>query len=244
MKVGIHTDMALQVLRDCPNKDILTFLLEGTVKIGWKEKKDNSKKEQWLKEWMDMPDNKKHSSKMSNDHSYKIEKDGKKFKIVFAGTKTEQATVVARLKYAVRDIKEWKVEEEYRVCAIALAKSLHWVIDMSSPPHTLAGWDDKLHSKAETDFDASWKSFYKPSLIKFGRKGIITDVYGWAKGNIESRYSKNELLLKLYSSGGSIKKGDGTTLGEDVIKNLAQNMADYLAYIDSKIDCSKLVGKV
>jgi hypothetical protein len=244
MKAIVHTEMTFKFLTDYPNKDLRKFLLEGTAKIGWKEKKIEAKKEQWLKEWMDMPDNVKHSSKMSNDHSYKIERAQGKFKIAFAGTKVEQATVVARLKYAARDIKEWCVEEEYRVCAISLAKSIHWVVDMSTPPHTLAGWDDRLHSKIETDFDNLWKSMYDLSVIKLGRKDLITDVYRWAKGNIEERYAKNCAILDLYKSGGSIKKGPGKDMGMDVIKNLTQNLADYFAYIDKKINFSKMAGKV
>ncbi len=61
------------------------------------------------------------------------------FRIVFAKSGDDQATVVARLKYAARSVKEWKVEEEYRSCALELAKSIHWVIDMSSPSHVVAG---------------------------------------------------------------------------------------------------------
>jgi hypothetical protein len=247
MLAEIHKELAYQVIADYPDQNALNFLLNGIAKPEWK--KDQATKIQWLKEWMDMPDSNKHSSKLKNDHSYKIKRINNKFKICFAETGANQATVIARLKYSARDISEWKIEEEYRVCALELAKSIHWVIDISSPPHTSAGWEAKdnngtnLHSKIENDFDKVWKKYYDKSSIIFGRKDEIDDIYRWAKNIVESKYDKNMELLKLYQSKGSITKAEGIILGKEVIHNLAQNLADYLAHIDKKINFDKLLSK-
>ncbi|HCJ66915.1 MAG TPA: hypothetical protein DHV62_06210 [Elusimicrobia bacterium] len=244
MHAKIHKELAFQLLEDYPNPNLLKFLVEGTAKQGWKEKKDKAIKEKWLKEWMDMPDNKKHSSKQKNDHSYKLEKIGKTFRIKFIGKKPDQGTVIARLKYDSRDVKEWKVEEEIRTCAIELAKSIHWVIDFSTPPHTVAGWNDKEHAKIEKDFDKVWEKLYDKKKIKFGRIKQIKDIYRWAKKFVEEKYARNCDLLNIYRSRGSILKGKGKSLGQEVILDLAQNLADYLAYHDKMLNFSKMVTLV
>jgi len=248
MLAEIHKEMAYQVISDDAKTNALTFLLNGIAKPEWKT--DSATKIKWLKEWMDMPDNSKHSSKQKNDHSYKINKIGNKFKIEFAETGADQATVIARLKYSARDIGEWKVEEEYRVCALELAKSIHWVIDVSSPPHTSFGWEAKsnngknYHSKIENDFDKVWKKYYDKTKIKFGRKDEIKDIYRWAKKYVEDNYDRNMKLLDIYRIKGSILKDEGETLGREVIMDLAQNLADYIALIDKKINYSKLITKL
>jgi hypothetical protein len=134
------------------------------------------------------------------------------------------------------------VEEEYRVCALELAKSIHWVVDLSSPAHTVAGWPDDLHSKSESDFDALWKELYVPSKVVFGRKDVIKDVYRWAKGFIESRYDRNMRLLGVYQAGGSIKDAAHKSLGREVVADIAQNLADYLAYCDRTLGFAKTLG--
>lgn len=240
MHAKVHKEMALQVIEDYPNANLLRFLIEGVAKPEWK--KDMKTKVKWLKEWMDMPDNKKHSSKMKNDHSYKIEKTDKGFKIKFIGGRGEQATVIARLKYDSRDIKEWKVEEELRASALELAKSIHWVVDFSTPPHTTVGWSDKEHSEIEKDFDKLWKEFYDKDKINFGRKKEIKDIYRWAKKFVEDRYERNMKLLALYRSGGSIKDTNGKNLGKEVICDVAQNLADYLSYQDRVLDFGEMAG--
>ena len=240
MQQEVHREMAFQALSDYPNKDLLTFLLLGVSKPEWG--KDEAIKIKWLKEWMDMPDNQRHTSKLKNDHSYKIAKTPTGFEVKFIAKTLDQATVVARLKYAVRDIDEWETEEEPRPCAIALAKSVHWVIDSSTPPHTLADWGTKEHSAIETDFDNTWKDLYKKAAVTYGRKNQIKDVYLWAKSFIEEKYDRNCRLLKIYTSKGSIKKGDGAPLGQEVIQDVLQNLADYFAHIENKIDLKKLIA--
>ena len=103
MYAAIHKDMAFQVISDYPKATALEFLLKGVAKPEWGT--DEATKRKWLKEWMDMPDDSKHSSKMKNDHSYKLAKADNGFRIVFAKSTDDQATVVARLKYAARDVK-------------------------------------------------------------------------------------------------------------------------------------------
>jgi hypothetical protein len=242
MYAKIHKEMAFQVLSDCPKPSVLEFLLKGIAKPEWD--KDIVTKRKWLKEWMDMPDDNKHSSKMKNDHSYKLNKIDKGFRIAFAKATDDQATVIARLKYSARDVKEWKIEEEYRCCALELAKSIHWVIDSSSPAHVIAGWSNDDHSKLEEDFDQVWKTYYDKSLVKFGRKDEIQDIYRWAKKRIEEKYDRNLGLKQMYESGGSIKKGQGQAVGKEVLQEVAQNIADYLAYIDRMIDFDKVSAKL
>jgi hypothetical protein len=235
MKSIIHREMAFQVLSDFPNPQLLEFLIEGVAKKEWK--KSRGTKERFLKDWMDMPDSNKHGSKLKNDHSYKLRKTDKGFKVEFAKTGGDQATVVARLKYAARDIKEWKEEEEYRVCALELAKSIHWLIDVSSPSHTLAGWTDKLHSRLEKDFDRIWRPTYTSGQkqIVFSRKNRIKDIYRWAMDFARASYDRNARLLEVYQQGGSILKGKGVALGREVILDIAQNLADYLAFTEKRI---------
>lgn len=242
MHAGIHKEMAFQLLKDYPNQNLLKFMIEGTAKPEWKE--DSATKIKWLKEWMDMPDNRHHSSKQTNDHSYKLRKTNKGFKIAFIGNRPDQGTVIARLKYDSRDVKEWKVEEETRTCAIELAKSIHWVIDFSTPPHTVADWSDREHSKIEKDFDKTWKTFYNRKDIKFGRKNETKDIYRWAKKFVEDRYDRNCKLLEIYRSGGSILKGEGRELGKQVITDLAQNLADYLSHQDKILNFDKMASSL
>lgn len=242
MHAKIHKEMAFQVLSDCPKPSVMEFLLKGISKPEWN--KDDATKRKWLKEWMDMPDDSKHSSKMKNDHSYKLLKLEKGFRISFAKSADDQATVVARLKYSSRDVKEWEVEEEYRCCALELAKSIHWVIDSSSPAHVIAGWSDADHSRLEKDFDQVWASYYDKSQIKYGRKKEIRDIYRWAKKKIEDQYDRNLQLKQLYEGGNSIKKGDGQAIGKEVIREIAQSLADYIAYIDRMINFDKVSTKL
>lgn len=239
MNSGIHKEMAYQIISEFPIPSALEFLLKGISKKEWG--RDNRTKIRWLKEWMDMPDSNTHSSKLKNDHSYKLTKVNDKFKIVFAKTGADQATVVARLKYSARDIKEWQIEEEYRVCALELAKSIHWVIDMSSPSHVIYGWDAKLHSKLEKDFDKLWKKFYDKNNIKFNRKNEIKDIYRWAKQKIEDSYDRNNELLNIYKNKGNIESGRGNVLAKEVIQNLAQNIVDYLHYVNKNIDFNNII---
>ena len=239
MKAIIHKELTFQIISEFPNPNALEFLLKGISKPEWG--KDRPTKIRWLKEWMDMPDSNTHSSKLKNDHSYKLTRSNGKFKIVFAKTGTDQATVVARLKYSARNVKEWQLEEEYRACALELAKSFHWVVDMSSPSHVIFGWDNKLHSKIEGHFDMLWKKYYDKNKIKFNRKNSIKDIYRWAKQNIEDSYERNKELLSIYKEKGTIKDGRGAELGKEVIQNLVQNIADYLHYINKKIDFNKMI---
>ncbi len=239
MQAKVHKEMAYQVIQDFPNPNLLEFLLDGVSKPEWK--KDQPTKVRWLKEWMDMPDNSHHSSKQKNDHSYKLMKTDKGFKIKFIGNTADQATVVARLKYAARDIREWKVEEEPRVAALELAKSIHWVIDFSTPPHTIADWDDELHEKVEDDFDKRWMDFYSKAKIDLTRKDQIKDIYRWAKAFIEGKYDRGCQLLEIYKAKGSMKEGAGQQLGREVILDLAQNLADYLAWLDRMINFDKVL---
>lgn len=243
MHAKIHSDMTYKFLQDYPNKNALDFLLGSIAKSEWNWA-DKSRIE-WLKKWMDMPDSKVHTSKIKNDHSYKIKKVGKKYKIDFAKSGADQATVVARIKYDFRDVTEWKKEHEYRTCGIELAKSIHWIIDFSTPPHTISGWNDTTHSKFEKDCDKNWKSLYDNCLtnVKFNRKKHIKDIYRWAKQNIEDRYEANLKLLNLYQNGGSITKGKGKTMGTEMMTNLLQNLADYLAYVDRRIDFEDSLAK-
>lgn len=245
MKKGIHRDMAYQTLRDYKNPQMFEFLTEGTARPDWGT--DKKTKAEWLKEWMDMPDNTDHAqTKMSNDHSYKLKKDGKgNFRIVFIKNKADQGTVLARLKSAARDAHEWADESEPRSCAITIAKSIHWVIDMSSPSHTCAAWDTYMHSKMEDDFDRMWKKFYDPKkVIKKAHNDRIKDIYRWGMGFIRDRYDRNLELYQMYKSGGSIKKGKGEKLGKEVIADISQNIADYLAYVEKKIKLEKTLKEM
>ena len=51
-------------------------------------------------------------------------------------------------------------------------------------------------------------------------------------------------LPNIYRTKGSILKDEGETLGREVIMNLAQNLADYIALIDKKINYGKLITKL
>ena len=242
MKAKIHKEMAYQVIIDYPEPQLAEFLIKGVAKPDWN--KDRVTRIRWVKEWMDMPDDKKHSSKLSNDHSYKIAKKGNSYTVQFNQGNAEQATVVARLKYAVRDMREWRVEEEPRICALELLKSIHWVVDMSSPSHTIVGWDDRLHSKVETDFDAVWTKFYDKKSIEFKRSTDMEDIYRWARAFIVSKYDRNEKLLNLYKLGGSIRSGDGAALGREIITDIGQNLADYFGYCDKMLNYNKLQAEL
>ena len=80
MLAKIHKEMAFQIISDYPKTSVKDFLLNGIAKPEWE--KDDNTKIKWLKEWMDMPDDSHHSSKLKNDHSYKITKmvnDSKSF---------------------------------------------------------------------------------------------------------------------------------------------------------------------
>ena len=245
MLAKIHKEMAFQIISDYPKTSVKDFLLNGIAKPDWE--KDEQTKIKWLKEWMDMPDDSHHSSKLKNDHSYKITKDGKRFKIVFAKSGDDQATVIARLKYSARDIHEWKVEEEYRVCALELAKSIHWVIDLSSPSHTSYGWEAEqnngtsYHSKIEHDFDKVWQKYYDKNNIKWCKKNPFNDIYKWGKKFVEDKYERNLKLLELYQGKKTmIKNKDAENIGREVILDLVQNLADYLSYIDKRINFDKM----
>jgi hypothetical protein len=235
MHAGVHKEMAFQVLQDYSNPSLLQLLLKGVAKPDWRM--SGKTREQWLMEWMDMPDDRKHSSKMRNDHSYKIEKDRQgKFRIRFIATTRDQATVIARLKYDSRDVKEWKVEEEWRTCALELAKSIHWVIDLSTPPHTVAGWTDGAHSAIEKDFDALWRGWYDKKHVDAGRKQKIGDIYRWAKAFVEGRFARNDALRQAYESGGSIRKKPSDKLGAEVIADVVTNLGAYIAHMDRLIN--------
>ncbi len=242
MRYGIHKEMAFQVLSDYPKQSALDFLVKGVAKPEWN--KDMATKKKWLKEWMDMPDSDKHSSKLKNDHSYKLTSTPMGFKIVFAKSGPDQATVVARLKYAARSVREWKVEEEYRSCALELAKSIHWVVDMTSPSHVVAGWGSDDHSKVEVHFDRVWRSCYDKGRIAFERTDQIKDIYRWAKKRIEDNYARNLELKQIYEGGGSILQGRGKEIAQEVVLDVAQNLADYLAYTDKQINFDKIVTKL
>jgi hypothetical protein len=77
----------------------------------------------------------------------------------------------------------------------------------------------------------------KPSgalrLQSHGPKGIHLSPDALRKG-IE-RDSLNARLLEVYQSGGSILKGKGVALGREVILDIAQNLADYLAFTEKRI---------
>ncbi len=239
MQKGIHREMTYKILEDFPIPNALQFLLKGIAKKEWEiEDADYPRR---LQDWIDMPDSNVHLSRLMNDHSYKLDKNNGKFKIEFARTHFEQSTVVARLTYSSRGVEEWQEEDEYRACALELAKSLHWVVDMSSPSHVIVGWDKKLHTKLEEDFDDLWGKYYDKGKINFKRKNEIKNIYKWAKQNIENSYKRNSELLTIYSNKGTIKDGRGSELGKEVIQNLAQNVVDYLHYINKKIDFDKLV---
>jgi hypothetical protein len=249
MKKMIHMEMAYQVIADFSaerKNDCLEFLIEGVVSPLWSEtvRRDRNARIRQLKEWMDMPDDKKHSSKMSNDHSYKLEKAGDRLKIRFAKTDVEQATVLSRLKHSAREIKEWKEEDEYRVCALELLKSVHWVVDFNSPAHVCAGWDDACHSKSESDFDGKWRGLYDKSRIAFGRKAVIKDSYRWAKAIAEKNYERHLKLKRLYEDGRSIADPANEEIAREVIFDIAQNLADYLAYTDKRIDFKATLAKL
>jgi len=243
MQAGIHKELCFKLISEPRYESLKRFLIESVVKKGWPNKDEETKIE-WVKEWMDMPDSDKHGSKLKNDHSYKISIKDNKTHIEFAKSAGEQATVVARLKYAARDIKEWKEEEEFRVCGLELLKSIHWVVDFTSPSHTVAGWPQDMHSKIEEDFDKTWETIYSTQEIKFNRTGYIKDIYRWAKDFIEKNYKRNCDLLALYQKGGSIKKGEGIQMGQAVIKDVIQNLADYFAYIDKKIDYKNIYNSL
>lgn len=234
MYAGIHMEMAFKVLEDYSNPKLLQFLIENTAKPG--ANISAGTREKWLKEWMDMPDDSKHGSKIKNDHSYKLEKTERGFKIKF-GKSADLGTVIARLKYAARDINEWAIEDEGRTCALEFLKSIHWVIDFSSPSHTCAEWDDKQHSRSEEDFDEKWQEYYVK--IK-SPKEKIEDVYRWAKRFVEARYDRNLKLCQIYKNKGSIKN-DGEKIGREVIRDVAQNLVDYFAYMENKKAFSKLL---
>jgi hypothetical protein len=244
MHEKIHKELTYEFLKHPKNKEALDFLLLAIAKPEWNWA--NNSRIEWLKTWMDAPDAKIHSSKIKNDHSYKIKQVGSRFQIEFAKKGSDQATVVARLKYDFRDVTEWKKEHEYRTCGIELAKSVHWVVDLSTPPHTITGWSDSLHSKIEKDFDKNWNTIYTKCVdkVKFNRKKQIKDIYRWAKKNIEDRYAINKQLLELYEKKGSILKGNGVNLGMDVMKNLLQNLADYFAYVNEKIGFLKTYNQL
>ena len=235
MHAKVHKELAYQALQDYPKPALLRFLLKAVAKPDWK--KNEATRVRWLKEWMDMPDDRHHSSKMRNDHSYKLEKNPQgKFVIKFIAKTKDQATVVARLKYDARDVAEWKVEEEWRTCGLEPAKSIHWVIDVTTPPHTVAGWDDGEHSAIEKHFDELWSNWYDPTDVIKGTKQKIPDIYRWAKAFAENRYDRNAELRDIYRAGGSIKKkGRGEQLGKAVIADVALNLGAYLAYLDRRI---------
>jgi hypothetical protein len=242
----IHTDMALKVISQDANA--LAFLLNGVSKPRWKT--PDTQKETWLKEWMDSPDHKGHQFISKNDHSYKLDKEKNKFVIRFIKKRADQGTVVERLKLSVRQILDWKTEEEYRICSIELAKSIHWIVDVTSPPHTSFGWEEdenngkNLHCEIESDFDNEWKKLLDLNKTEFGRANEIKDIYKWAKALAESRYDRNIELLKLYRANKSIKKPEGKKLAQDVIQDIAQNIADYLAFIDKKIKFNLIIPKL
>ena len=58
---------------------------------------------------------------------------------------------------------------------------------------------------------------------------------------MENKYDRNMKLLEFYKSKNSmIKNKETEILGREVIQDLAQNLADYLAYIDKKINFDKM----
>ncbi len=243
MHAKIHRELPYRVISIYPKKELLEFLLLAMVHPKWREKlKKRENRIEWLKEWMDTPDDSKHGSTLRNDHSYKLKKEGDKFKLVFGKSGQEQATVVARLKYDARDIKEWMVEDEPRVCALELAMCMHWVVDVTSPSHCYADCDQDLHGKIETAFDkfypAEWPAI--ESQIKFaGRKDVIKDVYRWAMASVQSRYDQNEAVVKAFRDEKTFKDPAVATLGRAVLKDIGQNVADFLVFVDGRINFEK-----
>ncbi len=239
MHGNIHPEMTYRVIQAYPNKELLEFLLLSMARPDWSEKvKTRESRIEWLKKWMDAPDDSKHGSTARNDYSYKLRKQGERLKLVFGKGPGEQATVVARLKYAARDLREWTVEEEPRICGLELAMCMHWVVDLSSPPHMYADCDQKLHDKIEDHFDKFWKTAYTniESTIKFGRKDLITDVYKWVKNHIECRYDQNVTLMNAYKSGKTMLKDSACeSLSINVVKDIAQNLADFLTYAEKEV---------
>ncbi len=236
----IHRDMAYQVIEDFSKDVVLEYLLLCMVRPDWPaSKRTQENRIEWLKEWMDTPDDAKHGSTCRNDHSYKLKKEGSRYKLVFGGGTGEQATVVARLKYDARDLREWRVEEEPRVCGLELAICMHWVIDMSSPPHMYADCDQKVHYKIEDHFDKVWNANYaqiKPQ-IDFSGVTPITDVYNWARHHIESRYDQNDELITAYKDKKTLLKDDRCKeLALCVIKDIAQNIIDFLVFAKTQVN--------
>jgi len=249
MHAKIHKELPYRVIEIYPKKELLEFLLLAMVHPKWRDKlKARTNRIKWLKEWMDAPDDTKHGSAVRNDHSYKLKKVGNRYDLVFAKSKGEQATVVARLKYDARDVKEWMVEDEPRICALELAMCMHWVVDMTSPSHAYSDCDQDLHGKIEKDFDQFWKDAW-PAVegqIKLtGRKGQIKDVYRWAKAFIESHYGQNEALINGYKNGKTLARDKATAaLGKAVLKDIGQNIVDFLAFIDGRIDYKKAYAEL
>ena len=249
MHAKIHKELPFRVISIYPKKELLEFLLLAMVHPKWRDElKTRANRVKWLKEWMDAPDDSKHGSAVRNDHSYKLRKTGNRYQLVFAKSKGEQATVVARLKYDARDVKEWMAEDEPRVCALELAMCMHWLVDMTSPPHVYADCAQKLHCKIEKDFDKFYTSEW-PAIegqIKLtGRKGKIKDVYRWAKAFIEGTYDRNETLINAYKNGKTLA-GDPATaaLGKAVLKDIGQNVADFLAFVDGRIKFEKAYAEL
>ncbi len=241
MHKTVHRELPFDIISLYPKKELREFLLLSMVKPGWNKKLQNEKTRiDWLKQWMDSPDDTGHNSAPRNDHSYKIRKEGGRFKLVFGGSKQEQATVVARLKYDARDVYEWMVEEEPRVSALELSICMHWVVDMTTPSHACADCDQKVHGEMEKDFETfygkEWPSLRDQVVFK-GRQNIVKDVYRWGKGFIEGHYDRNIALVDAYKQKKTILKDlDAAKLGKDVLLDIGQNVADMLTFLDKRIE--------
>jgi hypothetical protein len=129
-------------------------------------------------------------------------------------------------------------EDEPRVCALELAMCMHWVVDMSTPPHCYSDCDQDLHSKIEDDFDKfyvkEWPAIEGKVQIT-NPKNEIKDVYRWAKGLIEGSYDRNEALIGAYKNGKTLKDPAVAEMGRAVLKDMGQNVADFLAFADGRI---------
>jgi hypothetical protein len=244
MHANVHRELPFKVISAYPVTELKDFLLLSMSKPDWgKSTQTQASRIEWLKEWMDSPDDQGHGSAPRNDHSYKLRREKDRFRLVFGRGKGEQATVVARLKYDARDVDEWAFEEEPRVSGLELAICMHWLVDMTTPPHTCADCDQKLHCSIENAFDRYWKGVWpgiEPKLKFTCGRSKITDVYRWAKGFIESRFDRNEALLKAFKEERSLSKNPATAkLAHGVITDIGQNVADFLCLMDKKINFKK-----
>lgn len=199
----VHKDMVLRIIKNFRYRDMVDWIFYHC---------DSST--DLIKHYLDLLDDKYHHSKTINEHAYKIDDKG-----ILHKPKPYHSDAIALLERDTKDVRDWVVEKRHKIAVAEMLKALHLVVDLSTPPHIMAGWSSKVHSAYEAYCNRHWDEYYEEdSPAKIREKSIGL----WALKKVKKNYIRNEQIMLLAMS----RQYDI----EQVIVNCCRNVNDYLYY--------------